>query len=473
MTVPVLPLWIGGKEVPSRQRPHRRGLRPGHRRGDPARSLRERRRGGRRRSPRPGPRSPAGATPRRSAGPGSWRASGSCSRRTGTSWRGSSRQEHGKTLPDAAGSVQRGIEVVEFASGAPHLLKGEWAEDVARGVDSHSVLQPVGVCAGITPFNFPAMVPLWMFPVAIACGNTFVLKPSEKVPSTALRHGPHLPRGRAAGGRPQRGAGRRRGGRRPPRPPRRERGLLRRLHAHRPARLRDRGAHREAGPGARRGAKNHAVVLPDAELEFTADALIGAGYGSAGERCMAISVVVAVGEVAEPLVARLREKAAALKVGPGHPGRRRDGAARHRRAPGAHPRHHRRRRGRGRQGGPRRPRAATCPAAEQGFFLGPTLLDHVTPGDDRLPGGDLRPGARGGPGAHARRGHRAREPEPLRQRDGDLHRLAAARPSASSTRSRWAWWASTSPSPCPWPSSRSAGGSSRSSATSTSTGWRA
>src|SRR5512141_1402983 len=96
-------------------------------------------------------------------------------------------EEHGKTLPDAAGSVQRGIEVVEFAMGIPHLLKGEHAEDVAHVVDSHSTLQPVGVCAGITPFNFPAMVPLWMFPVALACGNTFVLKPSEKVPSTALR----------------------------------------------------------------------------------------------------------------------------------------------------------------------------------------------------------------------------------------------------------------------------------------------
>ena len=96
-------------------------------------------------------------------------------------------EEHGKTIPDAAGSVQRGIEVVEFACGAPHLLKGERAEDVGRGLDCHSVLQPLGVCAGITPFNFPAMVPLWMFPVAIACGNTFVLKPSEKVPSTALR----------------------------------------------------------------------------------------------------------------------------------------------------------------------------------------------------------------------------------------------------------------------------------------------
>ena len=225
-------------------------------------------------------------------------------------------EEHGKTLPDAAGSVQRGIEVVEFASGAPHLLKGEWAEDVARGVDSHSVLQPVGVCAGITPFNFPAMVPLWMFPVAIACGNTFVLKPSEKVPSTALR----MARIFQEAGLPA--------------------GVLNVVPGDAAAveALLDhpdvsavsfvgstpvaRHVHETAARNGKRvqalgGAKNHAVVLPDADLAFATDALIGAGYGSAGERCMAISVVVAVGDVAGPLTARLREKAAALKVGPG------------------------------------------------------------------------------------------------------------------------------------------------------------
>ena len=287
-------------------------------------------------------------------------------------------QEHGKTLPDAAGSVQRGIEVVEFASGAPHLLKGEWAEDVARGVDSHSVLQPVGVCAGITPFNFPAMVPLWMFPVAIACGNTFVLKPSEKVPSTALRmarifHEAGLPEGvlnvvpgdavavaailshpdvsavSFVGSTP----------------------IARHVY--------ETAARTGKRVQALGGAKNHAVVLPDAEMEFTADALIGAGYGSAGERCMAISVVVAVGDVAEPLVALLREKAAALRVGPGTQAGAEMG-------PLVTAAHRERIRGiiaAGVEEGARAVldgRELRIPSGDKGFFLGPTLLDHVTPG---------------------------------------------------------------------------------------------
>ena len=286
-------------------------------------------------------------------------------------------QEHGKTLPDAAGSVQRGIEVVEFASGAPHLLKGEWAEDVARGVDSHSVLQPVGVCAGITPFNFPAMVPLWMFPVAIACGNTFVLKPSEKVPSTALAmarifHEAGLPEGVlnvVPGDAEAVGA----------------------ILAHPDVNAVSfvgstpvaRHVYETAARTGKRvqalgGAKNHAVVLPDAELEFTADALIGAGYGSAGERCMAISVVVAVGDVAGPLVARLREKAAALRVGPGTQAGVEMG-------PLVTAGHRERIRGivaAGVAEGAQAVldgRALRVPGGEGGFYLGPTLLDHVTP----------------------------------------------------------------------------------------------
>ncbi|TCS71697.1 methylmalonate-semialdehyde dehydrogenase [acylating] [Sulfuritortus calidifontis] len=225
-------------------------------------------------------------------------------------------EEHGKTLEDAAGSVQRGIEVIEFASGVPHLLKGEQAEDVGRGIDCHSLLQPVGVCAGITPFNFPVMVPLWMFPVAIACGNTFVLKPSEKVPSCSLRMAELL----------------------------REAGLPDGVFnvvpgdkeavdalLHHP----DVGAISFVGStpvakyiyetGARNGkrvqalggAKNHAVVMPDADLEFAAEALVGAAYGSAGERCMAISTVVAVGEAGERLVPLLKDKAARIRVGRG------------------------------------------------------------------------------------------------------------------------------------------------------------
>jgi malonate-semialdehyde dehydrogenase (acetylating)/methylmalonate-semialdehyde dehydrogenase len=226
-------------------------------------------------------------------------------------------EEHGKTLPDALGSVQRGLEVVEFAMGIPHLLKGEHSEDVGTGVDSHSLRQPLGVCVGITPFNFPAMVPLWMYPVAIACGNTFVLKPSEKVPSTAMRLASLF----KEAGLPD--------------------GVLNVVHGDKEA-VDALLAHTDvkavsfvgstpiahaiytacARYGKRvqalGGAKNHAVVLPDADLDFAVDALIGAAYGSAGERCMAISAVVAVGDIADPLVGKLREKASQLKIGAGN-----------------------------------------------------------------------------------------------------------------------------------------------------------
>ena len=225
-------------------------------------------------------------------------------------------EEHGKTLPDAMGSVQRGIEVVEFACGIPHLLKGEYSENVGTGVDTHTVRQPVGVCAGITPFNFPVMVPLWMFPVAIACGNTFVLKPSEKVPSASIRMAELF----KEAGLPD--------------------GVFNVVHGDKEAvdailahpginavsfvgstpiakYIYETGARHGKRVQALGGAKNHAVVLPDADLEFAADALIGAAYGSAGERCMAISAVVAVGAAADPLVALLKKKAEGVKVGPG------------------------------------------------------------------------------------------------------------------------------------------------------------
>jgi malonate-semialdehyde dehydrogenase (acetylating)/methylmalonate-semialdehyde dehydrogenase len=224
--------------------------------------------------------------------------------------------EHGKTLPDAMGSVMRGMEVVEFACGIPHLLKGEHSENVGTAVDCHTVRQAVGVCAGITPFNFPAMVPMWMFPVSIACGNTFILKVSEKVPSCAMRMAELL----KEAGLPD--------------------GVFNIVHGDKEvvdAILNHPGIAAVSFVGstpiakyiyetcakngkrvqALGGAKNHAVVLPDADLEFTADALIGAAYGSAGERCMAISAVVAVGEVADPLVATLAKKAQAIKIGPG------------------------------------------------------------------------------------------------------------------------------------------------------------
>jgi len=226
-------------------------------------------------------------------------------------------EEHGKTLEDAAGSVQRGIEVVEFAVGAPHLLKGEHAENVGRGVDCHSVLQPIGVCTGITPFNFPAMVPMWMFPIAIACGNTFVLKPSEKVPSCTLRMAELFKEAGLPDGVFNVVPG--------------DKEAVDALLAHPDVRavsfvgstpiakyIYETAAHNGKRVQALGGAKNHAVVLPDAPLEFTADAIMGAAYGSAGERCMAISAVVAVGDIADSLVATLKEKAEKLVVGPGN-----------------------------------------------------------------------------------------------------------------------------------------------------------
>jgi malonate-semialdehyde dehydrogenase (acetylating)/methylmalonate-semialdehyde dehydrogenase len=225
-------------------------------------------------------------------------------------------EEHGKTYVDAQGSVTRGIEVVEFATGIPHLLKGEFSDNVGTDVDTYSIRQPVGVCAGITPFNFPAMVPMWMFPIAIACGNTFILKPSERDPSTAFR----LAEIATEAGLPD--------------------GVLNVVHGdkeavdailHHPdikavsfvgstpiARyIYETGTAHGKRVQALGGAKNHAVVLPDADLKFTAEALIGAAYGSAGERCMAISAVVAVGEAGDALRDLLAERARRIAVGPG------------------------------------------------------------------------------------------------------------------------------------------------------------
>ncbi len=225
--------------------------------------------------------------------------------------------EHGKTLADARGEVQRGLEVVEFACGIPHLLKGDVTENVARDVDSTAVRQPLGVCAGITPFNFPAMVPMWMFPVALACGNTFVLKPSEKDPSPALAVAELL----REAGLPD--------------------GVFNVVNGDREAvqaLLEHPGiaaisfvgstpvaehVYRTGTQNGKRvqalgGAKNHLVVMPDADLDQAVDALMGAAFGSAGERCMAISVAVAVGDAtADAVVERLRERVRELRVGPG------------------------------------------------------------------------------------------------------------------------------------------------------------
>ena len=227
-------------------------------------------------------------------------------------------EEHGKTIDDAKGSITRGLEVVEFACGIPHILKGEFAENVGTGVDSYSVRQPLGVVAGITPFNFPAMIPLWMAPMAIACGNAFILKPSEKDPSFSMR----LAELFSEAGVPD--------------------GIFNVVQGDAVAVnaiLKNPGIAAVSFVGATKtaeyiyhtgtahnkrvqalgGAKNHMVIMPDADMDQVSDALIGAAYGSAGERCMAISVAVAVGDkVADDLVERLSPRVRALKVGPGN-----------------------------------------------------------------------------------------------------------------------------------------------------------
>jgi malonate-semialdehyde dehydrogenase (acetylating)/methylmalonate-semialdehyde dehydrogenase len=286
-------------------------------------------------------------------------------------------REHGKLVSDAAGEVQRGLEVVEFACGIPQLLKGEYTEQVARGVDSYSLRQPLGVVAGITPFNFPAMVPMWMFPMAIACGNTFVLKPSERDPSASLMIADLLKQAGLPDGVFNVLQG--------------DKAAVDGLLTHPDVRavsfvgstpiakyIYETGASHGKRVQALGGAKNHMIVMPDADLGQTIDALMGAGYGSAGERCMAISVAVAVGKVADPLVARLAERVRALKVGVGN-----DESAEM--GPLVTRAHRDKVRGyvdRGVEEGAelvvdgRGLRVAGC---EDGFFLGGCLFDHVTP----------------------------------------------------------------------------------------------
>ncbi|WP_299651282.1 CoA-acylating methylmalonate-semialdehyde dehydrogenase [uncultured Jannaschia sp.] len=224
--------------------------------------------------------------------------------------------EHGKTHDDALGEVTRGLEVVEFAVGAPNLLKGEITENVGTGVDSHSLRQPLGVVAGITPFNFPAMVPMWMFPVALACGNTFVLKPSERDPSASLLIAEWLTEAGLPAGVFNVVQG--------------DKAAVDALLAHPDVKavsfvgstpiaryIYETGTKAGKRVQALGGAKNHMVILPDADLDMAANALMGAAYGSAGERCMAISVAVPVTDaVADALIERLVPKIEALKVGP-------------------------------------------------------------------------------------------------------------------------------------------------------------
>ncbi len=377
--------------------------------------------------------------------------------------------EHGKVTEDAAGEVARGIEVVEFACGIPHLLKGEFSEDVSNGVDASSVRQPLGVVAGITPFNFPVMVPMWMYPVAIACGNTFILKPSERDPSPSLLIADLW----AKAGLPE--------------------GVFSVVNGDAVAvdalvdhldvaavsfvgstpvarHVFERATVSGTRAQALGGAKNHAVVMPDADLEATADTLIAAGFGSAGERCMAISAVVAVGD-GDPLVRAVSARARALTTGPGTDPASDMGPLITR----AH---------RDRVAGYLDSAAAEgaevvldgrlidVPGCDQGFFLGPSLVDRVTPSmgvyrdeifgpvlsvirvdtlDQAIDLVNTNPYGNGtaiftGDGHAARRFRREVQV-------GMVGINAPCRP--------------------PWPTTRSAAGSSRCSAMHTSTAWRA
>ncbi|KQX63706.1 CoA-acylating methylmalonate-semialdehyde dehydrogenase [Angustibacter sp. Root456] len=284
--------------------------------------------------------------------------------------------EHGKVLSDAAGEVSRGLEVVEFACGIPHLLKGDFSENVSTKVDVYSIRQALGVVAVISPFNFPAMVPLWFVPVAIAAGNAVVLKPSEKDPSASLL----IAQLWAEAGLPE--------------------GVFTVVHGDKVAVDRllehpdvaavsfvgstpiaryvyETGTRNGKRVQALGGAKNHMLVLPDADLDLVADAAVNAGFGSAGERCMAISALVAVEPVADDLIARIRERMATLKIGDGRRGcdmgplvtrQHRDKVASYIDA--------------GREAGATvvvDGRGHEVDGAAEGFWLGPTLLDHVTP----------------------------------------------------------------------------------------------
>jgi malonate-semialdehyde dehydrogenase (acetylating)/methylmalonate-semialdehyde dehydrogenase len=285
--------------------------------------------------------------------------------------------EHGKVLSDARGEVQRGLEVIEFACGIPSLLKGDYSDQVSTDVDTYSYRSPLGVVAGITPFNFPAMVPMWMYPVAIACGNTFVLKPSERDPSShqlaaelwqqaglpdgvfnvvhgdkesvdAILDHPGVAAVSFVGSTP----------------------IARYIH--------ERGTASGKRVQALGGAKNHAVVLPDADLDFASEHLVAAGFGSAGERCMAISAAVAVGGAGDALVEAVAAKARAVKVGSGRDAASEMGpvvtAAARDRITGLI--------GTGEQQGARLAvdgRGLVVEGHENGFFVGPTLIDGVTP----------------------------------------------------------------------------------------------
>ena len=286
--------------------------------------------------------------------------------------------EHGKVLSDALGEVQRGIEVIEFVCGIPTLLKGAYSEQASTGVDVYSIRQPLGVVAGITPFNFPAMVPMWMWAPAIACGNTFVLKPSEKDPSASILAAELL----KEAGLPD--------------------GVFNVLQGDKVAvdgllqhpdiaaisfvgstpiarYVYENGTKAGKRVQALGGAKNHMIVLPDADIDMAADAAVSAGYGSAGERCMAVSVVVAVGDAADPLVGAIKERLPKVKVG--------DGLDPDSEMGPLVTREHRDKVASYLDSGPEQGATIVADGREtapegDGFFLGVSLLDNVTPDMD-------------------------------------------------------------------------------------------
>ena len=326
-------------------------------------------------------------------------------------------EEHGKVLTDAQGEVQRGLEVIEYACGIPTLLKGDFSEQVSSGIDVYSIRQPLGVVAGITPFNFPAMVPMWMWAPAIACGNTFILKPSEKDPSAANYVAELL----QEAGVPD--------------------GVFNVVHGDKVAvdavlehpdiaavsfvgstpvarYIYETGTKNGKRVQALGGAKNHMIVLPDADIDMAADAAVSAAYGSAGERCMAISHVVAVGEAGDRLVEAIKERLPKIKVGDGTEegvemgplitGEHREKVASYLESG---PRAGRdARRGRPRELAGRRRVLPRRVAARQ-----------RDAGDGRLQGRDLRARSRSHSRRHVRRGGSHGEREPVRERDGDLH----------------------------------------------------
>ena len=325
--------------------------------------------------------------------------------------------EHGKVLSDALGEVARGLEVIEYACGIPTLIKGEFSEQASTGIDVYSIRQPLGVVAGITPFNFPAMVPMWMWAPAIACGNCFVLKPSEKDPSASLLTAELL----KEAGLPD--------------------GVFNVVHGDKVAvdallehpgvtavsfvgstpiarYIYETGTKHGKRVQALGGAKNHMIVLPDADIDMAADAAVSAGYGSAGERCMAVSVLVAVGDAADPLVEAIKERLPKVKVGNGMEPDSEMGPL--------VTREHR-----------DKVASYIASGAEQGATVVADGRETAPDGrrvlsrrvlarqrddrDGRLPRRDLRPGALGRSGQELRRGGRAGQRQPVRERRRALH----------------------------------------------------